>query len=481
MKILLATSALLLASSALAAQDLTGPWTIYTNLQGADIAQGCNFVVTGDQIAGTCDNMFQGNAIPITGNVEGKMVTWQYGGVFNNSFKFTNIFTGIMDRSGKILGTLVFEPAMLDGFFTAVPGAAPPSTDSVFGAMGMPPTRDPHNTPGYVAAKDLPDGTVPPTNVDGNFVIGPTHTPAPEVTAQPGIPQGKVIEFEMKSSDSKIYPGVMRDPGTFGYPDPTDPAKLIVTTSHPAPYIRHVGVYVPSQYQPGTEAPFIAGEDVAGDETLIHTLDNLIAQHRIPVMIAIMIGPGGGDAMGSERGLEMDTMSGRYAEFVETEVLPRVEAEAHVKLTHDPNGRASMGQSAGGTCALIMAWYHPDLYHRVLAFSGQFINQQWPYNPETPHGGWEFPEHLIADSPVKPIRMWMEIGDRDAYNPNVMRDGFHDSVLASERVAAALGDKGYHYQFAFARNAGHVDGATRMQTLPEALEYLWQGYPIGKN
>jgi enterochelin esterase family protein len=28
----------------------------------------------------------------------------------------------------------------------------------------------------------------------------------------------------------------------------------------------------------------------------------------------------------------------------------------------------------------------------------------------------------------------------------------------------------------FAENAGHVDRATRMQTLPEALEYLWQGY-----
>jgi enterochelin esterase family protein len=53
-------------------------------------------------------------------------------------------------------------------------------------------------------------------------------------------------------------------------------------------------------------------------------------------------------------------------------------------------------------------------------------------------------------------------------------------VLANERMAAALADKGYHYQFVFARNAGHADGAVRMQTLPEALEYLWQGYPIVK-
>ncbi len=56
----------------------------------------------------------------------------------------------------------------------------------------------------------------------------------------------------MNSTDSKLYPGIARDPGTFGTPDPTDPAKLILTTSHPAPYTRKVTVYVPKQYVPGT-------------------------------------------------------------------------------------------------------------------------------------------------------------------------------------------------------------------------------------
>jgi hypothetical protein len=70
----------------------------------------------------------------------------------------------------------------------------------------------------------------------------------------------------------------------------------------------------------------------------------------------------------------------------------------------------------------------------------------------------------------------MEVGDKDLYNPNVMRDNMHDWVEANERMAKVLAAKGYHYQFVFAENAGHVDRATRMQTLPEALEYLWQGY-----
>ncbi len=47
------------------------------------------------------------------------------------------------------------------------PAAAPP-------ARPTPPTRDP-NTPGYVTAKELPDGANAPSDADGNFIIGPTH------------------------------------------------------------------------------------------------------------------------------------------------------------------------------------------------------------------------------------------------------------------------------------------------------------------
>jgi iron(III)-enterobactin esterase len=337
-----------------------------------------------------------------------------------------------------------------------------------------PPTRDP-NTPGFVTAKELPDGSIPPANVDGNFILGPSHEIAPAASNQDAIPKGTLIEFTMKSSDSKIYPGIARDPGTFGTADSSDPAKLVVTTSRPAPYTRKVAVYVPKQYVAGSDAPFIVGAD-GPDPLLFAALDTAIAQHKIPPMIAISIGNGSGDAQGSERGLEYDTMSGVYAEFVEKEVLPLVESQAHVKLTKDPDGRATMGGSSGGSCALIMAWYHPELYHRVLTYSGTFINQQWPYNPQTPHGAWEFHGHLIPDSPAKPIRIWMEVGDRDLFNPNVMRDNMHDWVLANEQMAKVLAARGYHYQYVFARNAGHVDRAVKQQTLPEALQYLWQDY-----
>jgi hypothetical protein len=43
-------------------------------------------------------------------------------------------------------------------------------------------------------------------------------------------------------------------------------------------------------------------------------------------------------------------------------------------------------------------------------------------------------------------------------------------------MAGALAAKKYHDQFVFARNAGQVDRETKFETLPEALEYVWQGY-----
>jgi enterochelin esterase-like enzyme len=340
-----------------------------------------------------------------------------------------------------------------------------------------PPARDPH-TPGYVEAKELPDGEVPPADADGNFIIGPTHKPAPEAAVVEDVPKGMVHNLTMNSADSKIYPGIAREPNTFGKPDPDNPAKLDVPTSHPAPYTRKVAVYVPKQYVAGSPAPFIVGAD-GPDPLLFKVLDNLIAQKKVPPMIAISIGNGSGDAQGSQRGLEYDTMSGLYAEFVESEVLPLVEKECNVKLTKNPDGRATMGCSSGGSCAIIMAWYHPELYHRVLTYSGTLVNQQWPWNKETSGGAWDLHAKIIPTADRKPLRLWMEVGDKDLLNPNSMRDNMHDWVLANENMAKALAAKGYPYQFVFAKNATHCDGGVKQQTLPEALEYVWYGYNAG--
>lgn len=324
-------------------------------------------------------------------------------------------------------------------------------------------------------------GANPPATMDGNFLIGPAYVKSPESVEIPNVPKGKVQQFTMDSADSKFYPGIGRN--VFGTVDPKNPKTLIVET-HPAPYKRTITVYIPSQYVAGTPAPFIVTHDGPKsdrvDMTLPHILDNMIAQHRLPAMLVVMIANGGGDAQGSERGLEYDTMSGKFAEFIEAEVLPLVESNCGVKLSKDPDARATMGTSSGGSAALAMAWYHPEWYHRVITYSGTFVNQQWPFNPETPGGAWDFHDKLIPQSKPKPIRLWMAVGDHDLLNPNVMRDNMHDWVEANNRMATVLKAKGYHYQYVYALNVGHGTGAARNQTLPEALEWVWQGYPAGR-
>ncbi len=263
-----------------------------------------------------------------------------------------------------------------------------------------PPTRDPSN-PNYPHATELPDGSLPPSGAEGNFIIGPTHTPAPETIAKDGVPQGKTTSFTMKSQDSVIYhPGMVRDDIAgctnssimVAATAPADKSNMIVTTSHPGTWTRTIDIYVPAQYVRGSESPFIVVGDGGSTawKDLAVSLDNLIAQGRVPAMIAIQIGNGGQDAQGSERGREYDAVSGTYTQFVEREVLPLVEQRANVKLTRNPDGRATMGLSSSGSAAFDMAWFHPELYHRVLAYSPTMVNQQWPHDPSLRGGAWEY-------------------------------------------------------------------------------------------
>ncbi|AOJ36298.1 hypothetical protein WJ16_27125 [Burkholderia metallica] len=394
----------------------------------------------------------------------------------------------------------------------------------------QPPTRDPLN-PNYPRATQLADGRLPPIPVNGNFIIGPTHPAAPEVTS---VPTGTVYSFRLWSYNSKIYPTslVRLEPSfdyinQYGQTAPGDFSTMLVpgcgTTaasycSEAGIWTRVVQVYVPRAARGQAPLPFIVSGDgtpgsTAGnlptqpiEPVLFPTLDNLIRERRVPPMVAITVENGGQDAQGSERGFEYDSINGQYAEFIETEVLPQVEKVAGIRLTHDPAGRIALGFSASGEAAFTMAWFHPELFGNVLSYSPTFTNQQWPHNPNLPGGAWQYHSRyagppakspmqteglnypvpaaanaptglpLVPNSPRKPIRMWYMIGDRDGWYPNPMADGMHDYVLAAENMAKVLAAKRYDYQFVFSRNAGHVDFATIRQTLPNAIEYLLQGY-----
>jgi Putative esterase len=404
-------------------------------------------------------------------------------------------------------GTAAQTPGLKTGANTDNPAAPFYIDPGGLDFKTSPATRDPHN-PQYPSATELPDGVLPATSAQGNFIIGPTHAPGPETVVQ-GAPKGNVVTFSMTSEDSVIYnPGLVRDISNKLEPTfPNDPSNLIISTSHPGTWTRSISVYIPKQLTGSGPSPFLVVGDGGGpsDATIFTVLDNLIEQKKLPPLIAITIQAGGQDAQGAERGLEYDTVSGTYAEFVEREVLPLVERKTGVRLSHDPDARATMGFSSSAAAAFSMAWFHPELYHRVLGYSPTMVNQQWPHSTALRGGAWEYhspwpgPKDgpllnargfgaptpsdmtlgspLIAKSAPKPIRVWFEVGDRDLWYPvDNMDDGMHDWVLASENMAKALAAKGYAYQFVFARNAAHVDGPTLSQTLGLALQWVWSGY-----
>ena len=113
------------------------------------------------------------------------------------------------------------------------------------------------------------------------------------------------------------------------------------------PYTRQVAVYVPAQYVAGTPAPFIVVQDGMSPtyrNNLPPILDNLIHEKRVPPMIAVMVHNGGGDAQGSQRGLEYDTVSGVYTDFIETEVLPRVTKDYGIVVHQGSRGPRDHGR-----------------------------------------------------------------------------------------------------------------------------------------
>lgn len=314
--------------------------------------------------------------------------------------------------------------------------------------------------------------------------IGPEFNDAPEMIQSESIPKGDLYELTFSSSSSNIYPGIAKDnskrpAGSHGSRfvsiGPLDPSQSFAATY---PYERQVVVYVPKQLSRENPAPLIVCQDGLGHVTSIApTLDSLIAGGRVPPMVAVMINSGGSDAQGSQRGLEYDTIDGLYAAFIESEILPRIAAELGLEFTTDPGARATMGGSSGAAAAFTMAWHRPDLYSKVLSYSGTYVHQQSPYNPASPRGAWEYAHTLIPAVPRKEIRVWMHVSDGDL-GAGLPEETLHNWPLANDRMADALEAKEYDYKYTYSTGSGHVDRRVVRQTLAGALAWLWRDSPL---
>jgi enterochelin esterase family protein len=213
------------------------------------------------------------------------------------------------------------------------------------------------------------------------------------------------------------------------------------------PYTRDVTVYVPAAARaPGPAAPFIIVNDgVSYVDVMVPVLDALIAECRVPSnLVAIFANSGGSDAQASQRGLEYDTVDGTFARYCDLEVVPFVEKQSGISLTRDPSGRAAMGGSSGGCAAFGMAWFRPDLFRRVLTYSGTYVNQQYPFNECTPTGFWELHANklLIANAPTKPIKVILFNTELDI-GYDLPESTLHNWTRANTRMAATLKGKGY--------------------------------------
>jgi iron(III)-enterobactin esterase len=321
--------------------------------------------------------------------------------------------------------------------------------------------------------------TVPPeqrgTGGNGNVVVGPDYKTDPDLTDR-NNPKGSYFEFSMRLADSKIFRGDDRT---------LDPKK-------PVRQHRKIFVYVPATYKDGTPAPILILLDGPSRLNLVRdALDNLTISkdpdRKLPSFIAIAVENGGDDGKGSERGLEYDTLSDRFARFINDEVLPAVLKHAEIRtaypniaFTQNPWGKAAMGCSSGGAAALTMGWFRPDLFRRLITYSGTFVDQQdddAPEEAEYPLGAWEYHsgKKLIENSEKKPLRIFMHVSEND----NRATDGeetYHNWVMANERTAAVLHAKGYDYRYVFSRATKHCDAKVFDQTLADTLIWMWRGY-----
>jgi len=290
-----------------------------------------------------------------------------------------------------------------------------------------------------------------------------------------------VIRFTIDSAESKLFPTAPVGGGA-GRGAPAAGAAPAGPPQHQT-FQRQVAVYIPVGYVANTPTPFIVvqdGQTYIKDEGAATTdkafipqmLDNLIHEKRIPPIVAVLIAPG----PGGQRTIEYDTVSDRYTNFIETEVLPRITKDYQVAFTTDPEGRATFGMSSGAAAALTMAWLHPNLYHRVVSYSGTFVALQ--KNVTAPNGAWDFHQTFFPNSERKPLRIWIHVSENDL-GSTTPAEGMRNWVIANERMAGVLKAKGYPYQFVFSEAAGHVDQRVQLQTMPEAFEWVWKGYKPG--
>lgn len=270
------------------------------------------------------------------------------------------------------------------------------------------------------------------------------YHPCPEAFAGSDVQAGSVRKFE-QWGQSRCYPGTIRDLWLYQTPECNGAATPQVI------FFNDGGWYL------GRQGPVRA----------TRVLDSLFSQGEIKATVAIFINPGQPDhaVQGpiesytheqSQRSLEYDQVSGRYGDFLFSEVLPFAETQLGFACSRQPIDRTICGISSGGIAAFSAAWHFPDQCQRVISHCGSFTDI-W--------GGHNYPS-MLRTQPRKPLRVFLQSGKNDVKSP------FGDWSLANQLMAAALDWAGYDYQFVYGEGGHslHHGGALFADT----LRWLWR-------
>ncbi len=255
----------------------------------------------------------------------------------------------------------------------------------------------------------------------------------------PAIAKGEVLQFTLEGG--KVFPGTTRS----------------------------FWVYVPASYSPAKPACLYVHQDGVANSAP-EVFDRLIAQGEMPVTIGVFVQPGrlkavqAGASDRLNRSFEYDSVSPDYARFLETELLPAVESKTTsdgrpLRISQDPNDRAIGGHSSGGIAALNAAFQRPDLFRRVFSGIGSFTDIR---------GADQFPS-MVRKTEPKPLRIFLQDGAQDVHNP------FGDWWMANQTLERALVFSGY--DVAHSWGVGGHNGKEIAVIFPEAMRFLWKGWP----
>ena len=251
--------------------------------------------------------------------------------------------------------------------------------------------------------------------------------------------RGEVLKFTL--TDSKFYPGTERE----------------------------ILVYVPQQYKSKTPACLLVCMDgILYDATTV--MDNLITSGEMPVTIGVFVNPGvvydeDREVVRYNRCKEFDSTDDTFSQFIEQEVLARVEgmkteSGKTIALSKDANDRAITGASSGGIAAFSVAWSRPDLFSRVYTTVGTFVAMR---------GGHEYPA-IVRKTEPKPLRIYMQDGWYDVWNP-IFGEWFEYNLL----MESAFNFAGYEVFHQWNRGNHSIKYGTL--AFPDAMRWLWKGYP----